>query len=163
MFEIKSVLKITFKNRSYCRGNYYSEDDWSIKGIGETVDLAIEDMFTKSSRERLHEIGIESSWVEVTDIIETPQGIFYSNITRDINDSDVQKFGFPEFNNKYRTTVDLMKDYCRETFYNHPKKTHLKKVFERMKSMKEYDYKKSVIEGKRKQLERLKKELENVD
>lgn len=162
MCEIKSVLKITFKNNCCCRG-YCSELDWSIKGIGETVDLAIEDMFKKSSRERLHKISIDDNWIEVTNIVETPSGIFYSNVYRDINDSDAQKFGFPEFNNEYYTTVTQMKNYCREKFYNHPKKIHLKKVFERMKSMKEYDYKKSVIEGKRKQLEQLKKELENVD
>jgi hypothetical protein len=43
MLEVQEGFVVEFQNKDTCLGCYYAEDDWSIVGVGKTLQEAVED------------------------------------------------------------------------------------------------------------------------
>jgi hypothetical protein len=70
----QKFIKVIIQNKCNGHGMYYHEDDWSLKGYGETIEDAIFDAINSTSKEQL--IDLDPAYVEVY----TLPGIKYDNI-----------------------------------------------------------------------------------
>lgn len=68
----QKFIKVIIQNKGH--GMYYPEDDWSLKGYGETIEDAIFEAIDSTSKEQL--IDLDPAYVEVY----TLPGIKYDNI-----------------------------------------------------------------------------------
>lgn len=121
--EKKTLIKLTISNKDIHKGYYFAEDDWDLIGYGETFDEALDNLFAVNDKVELVQTVIESVTLEHTDVIDDEGVRYYSNIERPIN------------NGLNPTSI---KEMVSLAYYNHPRYTQLKKVWDRLDRLKEH-------------------------
>ena len=166
----KTLIQITLKNSCYCRGCYYSEDDWSLIGEGRTVQEAIDRIIASNSKEKVLDCYPEHTYIEEIDVIDFEGERYYSKKERDIKYTPevLEHYGFPQIEiAKWIKTEKEIVDETRRSaqniacslFTDHPRRLQLKKAKERLKRFEGYLSEKIRLETERKQYERLAKQF----
>lgn len=142
---IQTFVHVSMHNRDTFRGCYDAGDDWTLEGFGATLPLAVDDLINRSSREQLHELSVDRTYVELTDIVRVDGKMFFSNkYVSCPTYGEENGFAIPPYQTSgsfYESNMTAMERRARymgqlsstviKMFEEHPRILHIKELFKR--------------------------------